>query len=208
VLFPGSTIPLHIFEPRYRRLLIDCVESDRRFGIALLAPGTPERELPRGVVGTVAHIESVEMLDDGRANIVVTGTERFAFERFVEADRQYHVAEVSEYSDFPEPGEALLEESEELRDHFYRVARAAHRLTDDDAEPPQLPHDPALISFAVASFIDLGAEERQRILAERAPLARIQKVTGILLAAVEPLERRAEVHSRAKSNGGGPARHS
>ena len=47
VLFPGNPLPLHIFEPRYRRMLADCLAADRRFGItpARRGPSHPVREL-------------------------------------------------------------------------------------------------------------------------------------------------------------------
>src|SRR5437016_2657417 len=68
VLFPGVPQPLHIFEPRYRQLLADCLAGDRRFGIAYAAP--PEQEgadtTPRlGEVGCIALIRSAHELPDG-----------------------------------------------------------------------------------------------------------------------------------------------
>jgi Lon protease-like protein len=53
VLFPGVLLPLHIFEPRYRRLIEDIVAGDRRFG--LLLPGIGREAPPAGAVGTVAE---------------------------------------------------------------------------------------------------------------------------------------------------------
>src|SRR5258707_3640359 len=72
VLFPGAPQPLHIFEPRYRQLLQDCLAGDQRFGIAYVAPdpspGADPVPLP-GDVGCVALIRSNQPLPDGRANI-------------------------------------------------------------------------------------------------------------------------------------------
>ena len=57
VLFPGASQPLHIFEPRYRQLLTDCLEGDRRFGIAYAAPDQQSDPAPApGDVGCVAGV--------------------------------------------------------------------------------------------------------------------------------------------------------
>ncbi|MFN9957302.1 MAG: LON peptidase substrate-binding domain-containing protein, partial [bacterium] len=83
VLYPGTALPLHLFEPRYRQMLADVRAGDSRFGILTSLSGVPERDLPRGRMGCVAEVTDVEMMPDGRANIVVQGRERFALEAFV-----------------------------------------------------------------------------------------------------------------------------
>jgi Lon protease-like protein len=204
VLFPGTSAPLHIFEPRYRRMLADCLNGDRRFGLISLPAGTSERELPGGRVGTVAHIESADALPDGRSNIAVSGEERFAFEHYVDADTAYHVAKISGYDDVPEPAAELEDAAQRLREQFARVARAARTLSDDAAPTPPLPDDPSAVAFGVAAMIDLTTEQRQRLLESRSPLARTRECLALLELAAEPLERRAETHARAKHNGRGP----
>ena len=203
VLFPGASAPLHIFEPRYRRMLADCLAGDGRFGLICLPAGNAERELPRGRIGTIARIESANALPDGRSNISVAGEERFAFEKFVHADAAYHVAATGQYDDYPEPAAELAAAADELRDRFARVARAARALADDTAPPPSLPDDPVLVAFAVAAMIDLTTEQRQALLESRSPLGRIRETTAMLDAAALPLERRAETHTRARQNGRG-----
>ncbi|MGH7648032.1 MAG: LON peptidase substrate-binding domain-containing protein, partial [Gemmatimonadaceae bacterium] len=89
VLFPGVARPLHIFEPRYRRLIADCLDGDRRFGLLFCADTANERALPPGQVGCIARIESADALPDGRSNIIIAGEERFALVRFIESDAPY-----------------------------------------------------------------------------------------------------------------------
>ena len=80
LLFPGLRLPLHIFEPRYRALVSDAMARDRRIGMiqpkvqGFSAPGDPP---PLFEVGTVGRIADVEMLEDGRSNIVLEGVARF-----------------------------------------------------------------------------------------------------------------------------------
>ena len=204
VLLPGAPLPLHIYEPRYRRMLADCLAGDREFGIVYLPPNVGERELPPGHVGCVAHITDSVLLDDGRSNLMVTGVARFAIAGFVESPTAYHVAEVRDYVDLPEDGERLAAAAGRVRELFGRVGRAARALADDAEPVPALPDDDARLSFAVASHIDLDAAARQRLLQSRSPLGRLGELEALLSAAVAPLERRAAVHERAKSNGHGP----
>jgi Lon protease-like protein len=203
VLFPGASAPLLIFEPRYRRMLADCLQGDHRFGLICLPAGMAERDLTAGRVGTIALIDAAETLPDGRSKIAITGEDRFAFERYVESDTPYHVAATTQYDDFPEPNGELDEAAEQLQEQFERVARAARTLADDAAPPPALPDDPSGLAFAIAAMVDLTTDQRQKLLESRSPLERMRDVGAILDVAAVPMERYAEVHRRARQNGRG-----
>jgi Lon protease-like protein len=204
VLFPGAPLPLHIFEPRYRRMLADCLAGDREFGIVYLPPNVGERDLASGRVGCVARIDDSVTLDDGRSNVLVTGGARFALDGFVECEMPYHVARVRDYTDVPEDDLQIAAAAARVRHLFGRVGRAARELADDRTPVPSLPDDGARVSFAVASHIDLDPSARQRLLESRSPTERLDELERLLAGAVAPLERRATVHERAKSNGHGP----
>ena len=208
VLFPGVTIPLHIFEPRYRRMLADCLERDRRFGIVFLAEGTSEDSLGLGGdVGCVAHVLSHESLPDGGSNITVAGRERFTLRAFVTSPLPYRVGMIVPLEDAPEP-EGLLEPlAARVRERFERIARAARTISDDEDALPELPDDPALLAFRVASFIDLNIAERQGLLVSTSPGERLRTVDNALAPAVDPMEQRAVTHARAKTNGHGGVAH-
>jgi ATP-dependent Lon protease len=208
VLFPGVTIPLHIFEPRYRRMLADCLERDRRFGILFLAEGTAEESLGvGGDVGCVAHVESHDALPDGRSNITVAGRERFTLRALVASPLPYRVGMVVPYEDSSEPVALLEPLATRVRERFERIARAARTISDDADAIPDLPDDPALLAFRVASFIDLNVDERRRLLASTSPAERLRTVDGVLAPAVEPIEQRAIIHERSKTNGYGGVAH-
>ena len=209
VLFPGVTIPLHIFEPRYRRMLADCLERDRRFGIVFLAEGTSEESLSvGGDVGCVAHIQSHDVLPDGRSNITVAGEERFTLRAFVSSPLPYHVGMVVPLQDADEPAAQLEPLATRVRERFERIARAARTISDDEEDAiPELPDDPALLAFRVASFIDLKVAERQRLLMSTSPGERLRTIDSVLAPAVDPIEQRAVTHARAKTNGHGGVAH-
>ncbi len=203
VLFPGVPLPLHIFEPRYREMLADCLATDRRFGLVFI-PDDESSGPGRGDIGCVALIQTAEELSDGRSNIIVVGEHRFAIGRIVREERPYLLGEVASYADLDEPVDQLTPFADQLRGTFERVGRAARTLADDRDPLPSLPSDPAALSFTIASLIDLDGPGRQRLLASRSPLARLRELDALLSPAVDTLESRAVVHARAKTNGHGP----
>ena len=203
VLFPGTSLPLHIFEHRYRRMLSDVLEADRRFGIIALGDGALEARIPDGTIGTIAEVVSSDALPDGRSNIVVRGAERFSFAGLLPAALPYHVCRGSMIDDEPEFGAEVQRLAEGVRKLFQQVGKAARTLADDPAPVPELPDDPSQLSFAIAALIDLDLEARQRILASRSSLDRLQQLHSVLSPALEPLVRSAAVHAVAKSNGRG-----
>jgi Lon protease-like protein len=207
VLFPGVHLPLHIFEPRYRRMLADCLAADRRFGILYRPDDMGERQIPPGQVGCIARIERSEMLPDGRSNVLVTGAGRFALEAFEDAGMPYYVGRVVEVEDVPETPPSLAPLAATVRALFVRIGTAARNLSDDSDPLPGLPDDPALLAFAIAAVIDMDGGARQRLLASRSASARLREIEMLMAAAVEALESRAVVHVRARSNGHGPQPH-
>jgi Lon protease-like protein len=197
VLFPGTAVPLHLFEPRYRQLLVDVQEGDRRFGILCGMPDVAERDLPHGRVGCVAEVTEVEMLPDGRSNIVVVGRERFALDAFVDDDAPYHVASVSPVHDASDaPPVALMLAADEVATNFRRVVTAVHTLNNDDRALPDLPDDPAQLPWTIGAMIDLDLDARQRLLSERSPTVRLSSIDGVLRKALPELELRAAMHRR------------
>ena len=185
VLLPGELVPLHIFEPRYRELIGECLDEDVEFGL-LFADDRGVREL-----GTRARVvEVVERFDDGRLNIVVAGGERFrVLERT--SGRTYQTAEVESVED--DEDELVPEEVERVRRLYRRVAQIA------GSEPDELGDEQ--LSFGVAARIDFGPEMKQRLLELRSEQARLRLLARLLETAEEALAQVAERRRRAQSNG-------
>ena len=199
MLFPGTLMPLHLFEPRYRQMLADVREGDRRFGIIAAMPGVAERDLPAGRMGCVAEVTEVEVMPDGRANIIVIGRERFALNAFVEHDALYHVATGTIVAD--EGGAspvALAVAADEVISNFKRVVKAVRTLNDDTDPPPDLPDDAAQVAWSVGAMIDLDLDSRYRLLAERSPAARLTQIDNVLRKAVPDLELQAAIKQSKK----------
>ena len=202
VLFPGTPLPLHIFEPRYRQMLADCLAGDRRFGIT---PLTADDEAPTaGTVGCIADIRVNQDLPDGRSNIVVLGGERFVVSSLVDQGTPYYVADVEPFDD--RPGTAPAEERiARLREQFTRYAALVRELSDVEPQEAELPADALALSFHVAAGVELEPAIKQRLLAERSTVRRVEALLLVLPSLTAAVERALVVHRRAHGNGRGHA---
>jgi Lon protease-like protein len=202
VLFPGTPLPLHIFEPRYRQMLADCLVGDRRFG--LVEPGA-EREAPdRGSVGCVAEIRANEELPDGRSNILVVGGARFVVQRVLDDPAPYLVGLVEEFLEQPDtlPDAAAVAEVRSLFARYYELQR---QLYDADPEEPDLPEEPVSLSFAISGALECDLALKRRLLAARATEDRVGLLLRLIPTLTRVLESALRVHRRAHQNGKGSA---
>src|SRR2546422_1854701 len=206
VLFPGAPQPLHIFEPRYRQLLQDCLADDQRFGIAYVAPDPAPGADPvpsPGDVGCVALIRSNQPLPDGRSNILTVGERRFVLRCWVSSMHPYRVAEIEEFDDDPTDASEVTTLAADVREGFGRLARALGVLTEREDEEIDLPSDPQLLSFQVAASLELDAPVKQALQVIRSTGARLRQLATVLGPVADDAERRAAVRERARGNGRG-----
>ncbi len=200
VLFPGTPLPLHIFEPRYKRMLADCLASDRRFGIT---PLRKAREGPGpGTVGCVAEVRVNQELPDGRSNIVVLGGTRFVLSRVLDESLPYLVALVQPFDDDPDT-EPSPDETTAVRELFARYFAGLRQLNDTEPEEPTLPDDAVSLSFQVAGAIECDTGVKQRLLAERSTARRVEALILLLPVLTSAVEAGLKVHRRAHTNGKG-----
>jgi Lon protease-like protein len=203
VLFPGTPLPLHIFEPRYRQMLTDCLEGDRRFGIT---PTGADREAPDpGMVGCTAEVRVNQTMPDGRSNIVVLGGVRFVVGDLLEEALPYYVAIVQPFDDEPDSDPAP-ERADLLRETFTRYAGLVRELSDVEPAEAELPEEPRPLSFHVSAGIDVEAGIKQRLLIERSTARRVEALLMVLPSITTGVERALVVHRRAHTNGRGHGR--
>lgn len=196
VLFPGTVMPLHIFEPRYRQLVADCLENDAPFGI--IRPGRDQEAPPPGTVGCAARIQARDLLSDGRSNIVVVGQERFRVQHYLEDETPYLLATVEEFEDESDPSPPTTEELERL---YLAYTKALRTLHDVMHETLTLAHDPGALTFQVAGTIDLDTPSQLRVLESRSAKDRVDLLTQWLRPRATEMVERARVHERARGNG-------
>jgi Lon protease-like protein len=200
VLFPGTPLPLHIFEPRYKRMLADCLAADRRFGIT---PATKEGLLPEvGAVGCIAEVRVNQELPDGRSNIVVLGDSRFVLSRILDESLPYIVALVQTFDDDIDTLPAA-EEVATLRELFTVYFSGLRELNDTEPEEPTLSDDAQSLSFQVAGAVECDPGIKQKLLAERSTSGRVKALIQLLPLLTSGLERALKVHRRAHTNGKG-----
>jgi Lon protease-like protein len=146
-------------------------------------------------VGCIASVQEVEMLPDGRANIVVEGAERFALERIADDVAPYLVADVTLIGDDrTDAPVAVAVVADEVTSNFKRVVAAVHTLNDDTSPPPALPDDPAQLAFSIAGMVDFELAQRQALLESRSPMTRLTLVNGVLRTVLPDLELKAAMH--------------
>jgi len=192
VALPTESVPLHIFEDRYRKMIEHCLNAERgspsgEFGIMWLS----EEELKP--VGCACAIEQVlDRMDDGRLNIVARGTRPF---RLLERrDDLAYPAGVVEF---------LGEEEEELDVGAAQAARELYRdlvmqATDREIESAELNE---LGAYGMAATVEFGVEAKQELLELRSENARLRLLALLIQAAIERLDLIERAQVRALSNG-------
>jgi uncharacterized protein len=179
VLFPEVTLPLHVFEPRYREMVADALAGDRLIGMVLLRPGwEPEYEdrPPVYDIGCVGVISHHERLADGRYNIVLQGVDRVRMTGETH-DRPYRRAFIEPLGDPLAPGDR-----KPLRDARHRLEALVAPFADPaGAElriPPSVP-DVELVN-ALAQYLPLEPVEKQALLERDGVLARCHALVELL----------------------------
>ncbi|RNL86471.1 LON peptidase substrate-binding domain-containing protein [Halostreptopolyspora alba] len=187
LLFPGLTMPLHVFEDRYRRLVTELMalptDTPRQFGIVGIQLGHEVGELSARQlyeVGCVAELRDVHEHDDGRFDLVAVGGSRFRVDRVIDPDDEhpYLRAETTFLPDELGPDPDSRAE---------RVGRLFGVYCDRlngigvPAEPPdEFPTDPLPLSYAVSAAMVLDQRDRQELLAAEHAAARLD-LAGALL---------------------------
>jgi Lon protease-like protein len=201
VLFPGTVQLLHIFEPRYRQMLRDCLEEDSRFGLSVRRPDKSETSTPvEGDVGCRAVIRSHHPLPDGRANILTVGEERYVIQEIVDRDRPYYVALVDYFHDDPIADSAVQHLTQDVRAAFSKIVSADSTGTGR-AVAEQLPTDPVALSFHVAAALHIALEVKEELLRLTSTPMRLERLRTLLISLNAETDRRAQTQRLAKGNG-------
>ena len=178
VLMPGTMLPLHIFEPRYRAMVADALAGDRTIGMAMLYPGWEAGgDDPRiYALGGAGEIVESEELEDGRYNILLEG--RFRYRVIEETPANpYRIARVEEVRSVPFP-----DSGEEQR--VTRAAAALFGNVSRELELPPLPDEvfsPERLASEIALRLRYTPPELQAILETDSLASRFETLTGRML---------------------------
>jgi uncharacterized protein len=164
VLFPGMLLPLHIFEPRYREMINRCIDEELPFGVVLIqdgqevgAPAVPHK------VGTAARIKRVERLTDGKMNITIVGTQRFRTTA-LDFSRSYLAAQVKHYPIANGSTQVAVELAHRVRPKIVEYVDLLGTASNTKLKLDRLPEDPAALALLVGIALQVGNQEKQRLL--------------------------------------------
>jgi Lon protease-like protein len=187
VALPSEQVRLHIFEPRYRVMINECLEREREFGIVWLADDGLK------LVGCACEIERVlERLEDGRLNILARATRPFRL-----VAREDSLAYPAGTIEFVEDGEEAPDEAAAAAARR-SYAALVEEATDDEPDVEALA---AMSAYEMAATVEFGLEAKQRLLELRSENARLRLLTRLLRAALKRLEYVDRAQARARSNG-------
>ncbi|MDP8987109.1 MAG: LON peptidase substrate-binding domain-containing protein [Actinomycetota bacterium] len=192
VLLPGAHLPLHVFEPRYRRLVEDCLSGGPEFGIVLIERGSEVGGGDRRFdVGCVARILSAARLDEGRWLLSTVGTRRVRVLQWL-PDAPYPRARVEPWDDpSPRPG-AAERRSAALR-ALRRVLALAAELGESVAEATTpIGEQPVLAGYQMAALAPVGPLDRLDLLAAPTPDDRLDRLALLLEEEASVLASRLE----------------
>lgn len=173
VLLPGMSLPLHIFEERYKQLIAECLQESAPFGIVWF-----DGQTIRSVGCTARVINVLHRYEDGRMDILTRGERRFFTEALVE-EKPYIEADVR----FIEDAEATDDSAayEAARTLLAKLSGAGHLAETIEALDVESAQE---LSFAIPAIEGFTHSERQRFLEMTSSSERLQKgvqaLTGIL----------------------------
>jgi len=186
VLFPGAPLPLHIFEPRYKEMIAECLEQKRPFGMVRA------KENALASVGCSATILNVvKKYDDGRLDIAAEGVQRFEIET-LNQERSYLQGEVMFFEDEPSqvgsgPRQTLIQLHEQL---FQALGQSAE--IKRDADP---------LTFQLAHELPVDLDFKQALLEMKSEAERVETLTEYYRATIPKVEKAVHARERAGRNG-------
>ncbi len=192
VLFPGATIPLHIFEDRYKLMINTCVEERRPFGVVLVRGGEDAGGPAEPYdMGTTAYVTSVQHLEEGKMNLMCLGGKRFRIVA-TSSGQPYLVGEV-------ELVETIAEDDEETRDLadtagslFAEYLRLYLAMSNQWARSVEMPSEPDRLADYIASRLAIDFWTKQDLLEELSAHDRLSKEVGLLSDAIQEMTPRVE----------------
>ena len=190
VLLPGATLPLHIFEPRYRKMVRRCCDEKCEFGVLLA--------LPKGIVRvgcTAEVIEVVKRYNDGRMDIITIGRSPFRITELVNSDAYANDELLEGDVDFLDDREHRTDSRTEKE--LLRLYEVCHTLLFDDYPRNLQKEAPEYLSFMVASALPLDLMWKQQVLELRSEGDRQERLVGYLREWAPHLQKQEKSRARA-----------
>jgi len=186
VLFPGAPLPLHIFEPRYKEMISECLEQKRPFGMVRANKNALAE------IGCTAVILNVnKKYDDGRLDIVTEGKQRFEIVQLSQ-ERSFLQGEVLFFED--EPGDVAATDLETVIQLHEQLLDILGQNAAVDRQHPQ-------ISFHLAHELPVDLDFKQALLEMKSEVERVETLIEYYRATIPKVEK--TLHAREKASGNG-----
>jgi uncharacterized protein len=190
VLFPGASLPLHIFEPRYREMIAECLEHSEPFGVVRAKDGGLA-----DIGCTAAILEVTKKYDDGRMDISTQGRRRFEVME-VNQDRAFLRAEVFYLEDESDrPNGDQIKQALTLHGEIMKLA-GSHPESAEEIDQSQL-------SFHLTAQLPLDLDFKQNLLSMASEAERLTAVISAFEALLPAIRRTLHLRSKAGGNGHG-----
>ncbi len=189
VLFPQGRVPLQIFEPRYMEMIDRCLEEDLAFGIVLIKEGVEVggSAVPHDV-GTIARIVDVARLSDGRMNLTAAGITRFKI-LATSAELPYLTAQIEvwrdENVDIGKTEGAARAAAKMFQNYVNTIQNIAAVEPQEREEKWQAPKDPTLLSYIIATNLQVSQGDKQSLLETPTTIGRLHREIAFMQREIE-----------------------
>jgi Lon protease-like protein len=186
VVFPGAPLPLHIFEPRYKEMIGECLAESRPFGMVRA------KENALSAIGCSARIINIiKKYEDGRLDIAAEGAQRFEIIQ-VNQERSFLQAEVAFFDDEPSivsknAGDTVIK----LHEQLFAVM----------GQTVEVERDAAYLSYRLAQDLPVDLDFKQTLLEMKSEAERVEILTEYYRATIPKIENSLRVRQRASGNG-------
>jgi Lon protease-like protein len=186
VLFPGAPLPLHIFEPRYKEMIQECLEHKRPFGMVRA------NENALAEVGCTAVISGViKKYEDGRLDIAAEGRQRFEIVQ-LNQERSFLRGEVAFFDDEP---------SQVAPADLQIVVQLHQQLFDVLGQETHLAQHPPSLSFQLAHELPVDLDFKQQLLEMKTEVERVEALIEYYKTTIPKLEKTMRAREKATGNG-------
>jgi Lon protease-like protein len=205
VLFPGAALNLHVFEPRYKQMIGECLETGEGFGVVLIREGQEagDPSVEPHQVGSMAEIVDVTPLPFGRFYISTVGRDRFRIRRIVSRD-PYLTVDVDVLHDAEDDENEVADLEQRVRQIFLQYLDLLAQFTGEGSSV-DLPSDAQGVSYLVADALQVADAVKQRLLEIDSTKQRLRMELGFmrrLLPQMRKLLERRDAERKAKAERG------
>jgi Lon protease-like protein len=186
VVFPGAPLPLHIFEPRYKEMIGECLSQERPFGMVRA------KENAISAIGCSARIiDVIKKYEDGRMDIAAEGAQRFEIIQ-VNQERSFFQAEVAFFDDEPSVvSKSAADTIVQLHEQLFAVM----------GQTVEVDRDAAFLSYRLAQDLPVDLDFKQTLLEMKSEAERVEILTEYYRATIPKIENSLRVRQRASGNG-------